>query len=142
MVKYKRYYKRYYRYRYYRRSKWANYNYLAAKLEINDTLAWPQNQGPLYFIGRQNEQVEDWKRAYTIQDLLTSTENYYRLTQVFSYYKIRGIKIEAMPSARNLSNQVNMENVQPIYIGFKLGNNIMCTLEELRSLPQSMMLDP
>ena len=131
---------------YYYRKRFRRYKgitqYFKARAEFVDTILFPgQDGGAPFFLSRAND-VGLNRSLLTNQQVLEGYTFSVSLAGIFSYYKITGIGIEVIPSARNSSiNQPGAQN-PVVYLSYRAGNNTIMTLAEIKCINQTLILDP
>lgn len=119
----------------YSNRRWRNfrrYNYFDSKIEYNDICAFPSETGALSFVD-----AAETTKAFS--SILNDSPDFTKLKAIFSFYKLKGIKIEATPAARNLNNN-NINFVRQCYTCFTLQD--MPTLEIAKNTDKGFVLNP
>lgn len=137
--------RRYYRYwrKTYRRYRNVSMNYLRVKAEYEDKLLFPDQDvdGNIYWYEKRNLIDADARAVTTFSEAMSGWSSAAELQRIFAYYRLTGIRVEVIPDARNQS--MNLSSVEyPVYFGWRMGNVAAMTLNEIRSVNQSMLLNP
>lgn len=135
--------KKYYRYKYYKRRTKASYEYLRVKLEFHDTLVWPAGGQAAGDIRFQSIAQAIPPNYIAVQNLLVGSAYWANLQSMFSFYKVTGVTIEAVPSPSNIggNGQVQITNLGPIFIGYVSANGAQ-VYDRLSANNNALCLDP
>lgn len=146
-------------YRRYKRYRQISSNYLRVKVEYFDRLAYQayspfsneaiRDGGPMIFLRKASIEGINNRRFISLGEIQTSYTYDNALTNLFSYYRPTGIRIEVVPEARNNSLPQdfvanNIHHVIPtVYavISYRAGNNNAQTLGEAVANNQSIVLN-
>ena len=134
MAKKKSYWPKYRRYGYSSR-KWRSfqkYNYFNAKIEYNDTIAFPTNSNPIAMVDANASTA-------SLGALIDNSADFQRLKPVFTFYRLRGMRIEITPTARNLNND-SINYARQCYFAFTLQGDI--TLALAKNTDKGLILNP
>lgn len=143
----------------YRRYKQISTNYLRVKVEYFDRLSYQvfnpftqdaiRNGGPMIFLNKSGEAQADNRRFVSLGQIQSSYTYDNALTNLFSYYRPTGIRIEVVPEARNNSlpqeyvyNEIHYV-IPSVYavVSYRAGNNTAQTLGEAKANNQSIVLN-
>lgn len=117
----------------------ASYEYLKVKLEYNDVIKFPTQQGEVQFKSQAAQGVPNF---VSTDRLLNSTHYWATLSSLFAYYRVFGVSIEIMPSPSNTNGSVAISNIDPVYIAYNPGSSQVMSTPTIRSFNGSLMLDP
>ena len=134
MAKKKSYWPKYRRYGYSSR-KWRSfqkYNYFNAKIEYNDTIAFPTNSNPIAMVDANASTA-------SLGALIDNSADFQRLKPVFTFYRLRGMRIEITPTARNLNND-SINYARQCYFAFTLQGDV--TLALAKNTDKGLILNP
>lgn len=138
----KKYGYKYWKKRGYRRFKQISYNYFSVKLEHTDTLFFPQNAGQPLFLSQVDQQIAANRSLLTFGDLFRLYPQVNTLGGLFTYYKIKGVALEATPCASNINGSRNVVDDPIVIIGVRANNNILMTYGEVKILNSALTCDP
>lgn len=134
MAKTKKTYKRTYKSRKWKQ--WRTHNYYSAKIDISGDLVFPNSSGQPVFSDSNSSSM-------TFSNLLGSySPDWNRYASLFQLYKLKGIKIECMPTAGN-SSLSTITHTKPVYVGFSLSENVsQFNYSLLSTSDKAFMLNP
>lgn len=110
----------------------AKYNYFNAKIEYNDTIAFPTNSNPIAMVDA-NSSTE------SIGTLIENSADFQRFRPVFTFYRLRGMRVEITPTARNLNNSA-INYARQCYFAFTLQGDVTGTIA--KNTDKGMILNP
>ena len=121
----------------YRSLKWRRFrthNYYSAKIDVSGDLVFPTSSGQPQFSPATSNKM------YFANLCGTYSPDWNKYTSIFQLYKLKGIRIEVMPTAGNSSINT-ITHTQPVYIGWTLSENEMA-MSSFATSDKAFMLNP
>ena len=140
----------YYRKYYYRRRYRGPYNNLSQKrmnyfngrFEWTDQLFYPDNDGAPY-INSRREQNPPQNLTLSIQDMLTNSQYFSAMSRLYQWFKVTGIRIEAVPAMGNIGKGTQQCQENQIVVDWGAQQNaVLDTTMKWQALNNAMLLDP
>lgn len=112
-----------------------------AKVDVTSNVQFPGTEGQPYFV------LTDSQSLLMGRDLgntaIADNREFKKFADIYSYFRLRGIRIEVMPSAFNINNDSN-NYTGGIYIGFGVQGNEenLFNYDIMSKSPQAFMVNP
>lgn len=135
MVRKRRFYRRWNTWNSRRYRQFKKANYLAYKIDVSGDLVFPTSDGQPVFSNTNSSTIP-------FSSFLggSSATEFQKFKGIFTFYRIRGIRMEFVPSSGN-STLSTITHTKPVYAGFFLsGANTQ--LSDLPTVNQSILLNP